>query len=82
MRIPTRSVHPAATAPVVASSSTDSKRRRFLFTLGLGGAGAAAAVMAAAPAAAVGVVTAAPDAPVDGYRESAHVCDYYRTAKL
>ena len=27
-------------------------------------------------------VTAAPDAPADGYRETAHVRDYYRTAKL
>jgi hypothetical protein len=82
MRIPTRSVHSAATVPVPASSSTDSKRRRFLLTLGLGGAGAAAAVVAAAPAAVVGAVTVAPDAPADGYRESAHVRDYYRTAKL
>jgi hypothetical protein len=82
MRIPKRSVHSVATVPAADSSSTDSKRRRFLLTLGLGGAGAAAAVAAAGPAAAVGVVTAASDAPVDGYRESAHVRDYYRTAKL
>ena len=82
MRIPMRSVHSVATVPVPASSSTDSKRRRFVLTLGLGGAGAAAAVVAAAPAAAVGAVTTAPDALSDGYRESAHVRDYYRTAKL
>ena len=82
MRIPTRSVHSVATVPAADSSSTDSKRRRFLLTLGLGGAGAAVAVAAAGPAAAVGAVTAASDAPVDGYRESAHVRDYYRTAKL
>jgi len=82
MRIPTRSVHPAATVPVAASSSTDSKRRRFLLTLGLGGAGAAAAVVATAPAAAVEAMTAEPAAPDGGYRESAHVRDYYRTAKL
>jgi len=82
MRIPTRSVHSVATVPVAASSSPDSKRRRFLLTLGLGGAGAAAAIVTAAPAVAVGAVTAAPDTPADGYRESAHVRDYYRTAKL
>lgn len=82
MRIPTRSVHSVATVPVPASSSTDSKRRRFLLTLGLGGAGAAAAVVTAAPAAAVNAMTAVPEAPADGYRESAHVRDYYRTAKL
>ena len=82
MRIPTRNVHPAATVPVAASPSTDSKRRRFLLTLGLGGAGTAVAVVAAAPAAAVDVVTAQSIAPTDGYRESAHVRDYYRTAKL
>ena len=82
MRNPTRSVRPAATVPVAASSSTDSKRRRFLLTLGLGGAGAAAAAVAAAPAAAVGGDAAERAAPADGYRESAHVRDYYRTAKL
>jgi hypothetical protein len=82
MRIPTRSVHAAATIPAVASSSTDSKRRRFLLTLGLGSAGAAMAAVAAAPAAAVEAVTPAPAVRADGYRESAHVRDYYRTAKL
>ena len=82
MRIPTRSVHAAATVPVAASPSTDSKRRRFLLTLGLGGVSAAAAVVAATPAAAVVGVTAEPAVLSDGYRESAHVRDYYRTAKL
>jgi hypothetical protein len=82
MRIPTRSVDSVATVPVAASSSTDSKRRRFLLALGLGGAGAAVAVVASAPAAAVEAATVASDAPADGYRESAHVRDYYRTAKL
>jgi hypothetical protein len=82
MRIPKRGVESAATAPVAATSAADSKRRRFLLTLGLGSAGAAAAAAAAAPAAAVEAVMAAPDAPADGYRESAHVRDYYRTAKL
>ena len=82
MHIPTRSARLAAAESVAASRSTDPKRRRFLLTLGLGGAGAAAAAVAAAPAAAVEAVTAAPAVANDGYRESAHVRDYYRTAKL
>jgi hypothetical protein len=82
MRNPSRSVRSAAPVAAPASSSTDPKRRRFLLTLGLGGAGAAAAAVAAVPAAAAGALTAAPVAPEGGYRESAHVRDYYRTAKL
>jgi hypothetical protein len=82
MRIPSNGVHPAVPDAAPASPSTDPKRRRFLLTLGLGGAGAAAAAVVAAPAAAAGVVTAEPVAPDSGYRESAHVRDYYRTAKL
>lgn len=57
------------------------QRRRFLKTAGLAGSSAAAA--AAMP----GIVAAAPDAgeteakPGDtGYRETAHVRDYYRSA--
>ena len=74
MRNPTRSVSTAAPIAVPPSStSPDSKRRRFLFTLGLGGAAAAASA---------DVTTAETAAPDGGYRESAHVRDYYRTAKL
>jgi hypothetical protein len=81
MRNPTRSDRPAAPVPAPVSSSTDPKRRRFLFTLGAGGAGAACAAVAAFPAVAQSVTTepAAQDAL---YRETAHVRDYYRTAKL
>ncbi len=82
MRTPTRSVRPAATVPVSAAPSTDSKRRRFLLTMGLGSAGAVAAAVAAGPVAASRAVTAEAAAPDSGYRESAHVRDYYRTAKL
>jgi hypothetical protein len=77
-----RGVRPAATVPVPASSSTDPKRRRFLLTMGLGSAGAVAAAVAAGPVAATQAVTAESAAPDSGYRESAHVRDYYRTAKL
>ena len=74
----TRNARSVALTP---STAPDSKRRRFLFTLGLGGAGAA--VSAVASVSAVADVTAAPAAvPEDGYRETAHVRDYYRTAKL
>ena len=82
MRMPTRSARTALPVAVPPSSgSPDSKRRRFLFTLGVGSAGVA--VSAAAPVSAVADVTAAaPVVPNDGYRETAHVRDYYRTAKL
>lgn len=83
MRMFTRSVSTTA-APAVPPSSTspDSKRRRFVFTLGLGGAGAAAIGVASISAAAVDVTTAESAIVDGGYRETAHVRDYYRTAKL
>jgi hypothetical protein len=73
---------PAATVPEAAPSSIDPRRRRFLLTLGVGGAGVAAAGLAALPAVAAseGATT---ESDSDGkYRETAHVRDYYRTAKL
>ena len=82
MRMPSRSavtVTPVTDAP--SSAAPDSKRRRFLFTLGVGSAGVA--VSATASVSAVAEVTAvAPAVANDGYRETAHVRDYYRTAKL
>jgi hypothetical protein len=63
------------------SGSPDSKRRRFLFTLGVGSAGVAASATASV-AAVANVTAAAPAVANDGYRETAHVRDYYRTAKL
>lgn len=83
MRIPTRSATVAEAHRAAAPSSgfPDSKRRRFLFTLGLGSAG-----VAVSAAASVSAVTEAPDtsavSPDGGYRETQHVRDYYRTAKL
>jgi hypothetical protein len=82
MRIPTRSASTAAPVAVPPSSSfPDSKRRRFLLTLGLGSAGAAMSAVASVSAVA-DVATNETAAPDGGYRETAHVRDYYRTAKL
>jgi len=82
MRESPRSDRSAATISKAAPSSTDPKRRRFLLTLGVSSAGAAAASVAALPV--VGTenpVTSESDS--DGrYRETTHVRDYYRTAKL
>ncbi len=81
MRISPRSDRSAATVSKAAPSSTDPKRRRFLLTLGVSSAGAAAASIAALPAAAEDPVTS--DSDRDGrYRETKHIHDYYRTAKL
>jgi len=83
MRNPTRSDRPAAFVPAPDSPSADFKRRRFLLALGAGGAGAAAAAAAALPAmAAAQSATALPTDQDTGYRETKHVRDYYRTAKL
>ena len=82
MRMPTRSARTAVPVAVPPSSgSPDSKRRRFLFTLGVGSAGVAVSATLSVSAVA-DVTVAAPAAANDGYRETAHVRDYYRTAKL
>ena len=81
MRNPMSNTGTAAKVALAPSGSPDSKRRRFLFTLGLGSA--SVAMSAAASVSAVADVTAAPSALAeDGYRETDHVRDYYRTAKL
>jgi len=70
---------PAVTTSVAPSA----KRRRFLFALGASGAGAAAAVAAPAVTATVApAATAQPKGRPGGYRETEHVRDYYRTAKV
>ena len=81
MRKSPRSHRPAATVSEAAPSSTDPKRRRFLLTLGVGGAGAAAIASALPAVAAVEAATNESESDA-GYRETAHVRDYYRTAKL
>jgi hypothetical protein len=81
MRARLRSPRPAAVVSDAATSSPDTQRRRFLLTLGVGGAGAAAASVAALPA--VAGIDPAGDSDSDArYRETTHVRDYYRTAKL
>jgi hypothetical protein len=72
-------------APIAAQEPllADAKRRRFLFTLGAGGAGAAVAVAAAIPGAASAQGVTAPSCDEDAaYRATAHVRDYYRTARV
>jgi dipeptidase len=82
MRMPARSARTAVSVAVPPSSGApDSKRRRFLLTLGVGSAGVAVSATASVSAVA-DVTAAAPAVPNDGYRETAHVRDYYRTAKL
>ena len=82
MRTPLRSPRSAAMVSSAAASSPDPKRRRFLFTLGVGSAGAAAASVAALPAVA-GIDPVKGDSDSDArYRETTHVRDYYRSAKL
>jgi hypothetical protein len=79
--MPTRSANVAAPLAAPSSGSPDSKRRRFLFTLGLGSAGVA--VSASASVAAVAEPAETQHAVADGgYRETEHIRDYYRTAKL
>jgi hypothetical protein len=87
MRISTRSVSAAAPDATVPSSgspadSANAKRRRFLLTLGLGGA--SVAVSATASVSAMVDAAETPPASVDDgrYRETEHVRDYYRTAKV
>jgi len=82
MRARLRSARPAAAVSDAAPASPDPKRRRFLLTLGVGGAGAAAASVAALPAVA-GIDPVKGDSDSDArYRETTHVRDYYRSAKL
>jgi len=83
MRIATRSERSVAPVPAPDAQATDTNRRRFLAALGAGGAGTAAAAIGALPAVAAvqGGVAQATD-EVSAYRETAHVRDYYRTAKI
>jgi len=71
-------------APVQTSDArpTDRNRRRFLLTLGVSGAGAAVAVGSALPGTRAGGIAATAPEDESGYRETAHVRDYYRTAKI
>ena len=83
MRNPTRSERPAAPVMAAVSPFTDPKRRRFLLSLGVVGAGAATAAAAAIPGATALQPIATDDVAENaGYRETPHVRDYYRTAKL
>ena len=71
-----------SSTPAPQSPSTDLKRRRFLLTLGAGGASVAAASAATLPNAVAADAPAAADNAAGGYRETEHVRDYYRTARI
>ena len=62
--------------------STDPVRRQFLFTLGAGSAGALAATAGVLPTAATAEVTGTTSDRDSPYRETEHVRDYYRTARI
>ncbi len=61
--------------------SVNLRRRGFLFAAGAGAVGASVAPVAAA-AGGAGQGAAAPPTDARGYRESEHVRDYYRTARI
>ena len=72
---------PTSTDPTPpAASSAVPSRRRFLFALGASGA-AAASVGALAAAPAAPAPAAGTPATSQGYRETAHVRDYYASAR-
>lgn len=71
--------HPSNDPTQPAASSSIPSRRRFLFALGASSAAAASVgALAAAPAAAPAAATPAAS---EGYRETAHVRDYYASAR-
>ena len=71
-----------SSAPVVSPHRADFTRRQFLFALTAGGAGVAAAKASPALAASTGDATSAPAAATSGYRETAHVRDYYDSTRI
>ncbi len=64
------------------NSDQPTDRRRFLKTTAAAGAAAAASVLIPEGAAADVTETAEPKKPAEGYRETGHVSDYYRSARL
>ncbi len=65
--------------------ATNLKRRGFLLALSAGSASAAALAASAIPGVAAAnpaATTPAPSSDSAGYRETQHVRDYYRTAKI
>lgn len=84
MRTPPSSGDRQVATPAEASAAdTRLTRRRFLLGLGAGGAGAATVAVGALPSlAAAEPAAVASNQGGNGYRETEHVRDYYRTAKL
>ncbi len=82
MRQRTPSDHAESNLDASPSPSTDLKRRRFLLSLGAGGASAAASTVAVLPGSVAAETESAVGAAEAGYRETEHVRDYYRTARI
>ncbi|HEX9301430.1 MAG TPA: hypothetical protein VF959_03680 [Casimicrobiaceae bacterium] len=81
MRISMRNDCPAI--PASNTPSPNNQRRRFLLAFGASGAGVVAAAAATIPAVAAAQASATPHTEADdGYRETTHVHDYYRTTRL
>jgi len=64
------------------TSDQPTDRRRFLKTSAAASAAAAASVLIPGGAAADMTETAEPTRSAEGYRETRHVSDYYRSARL
>ena len=66
----------------MSENKTKLSRRNFLLAVGAGGAAGAAAVVASAVPQAQTAVTAGDKQRSKGYEATAHVRNYYRTAKV
>jgi nitrous oxide reductase len=66
----------------MSENKTRLSRRNFLLTVGAGGAAGAAAVVAKAVPQAQPVAAATGKRSTKGYQASAHIRNYYRTAKV
>jgi hypothetical protein len=79
-------VAPASESTQVQSpapqSHPDASRRRFLRAVGAGGAGVAVVATQALAAPVLPATTPPLDADGEGYRETAHIRDYYASARL
>jgi hypothetical protein len=76
------SVVSAASKRAAAKLNSDMQRRGFLVALGAGGAAAVAVAFKSVAPVASAITPAATATDSAGYRESDHIRNYYRTAKI